>query len=338
MHGRPGLLLRRGARVSSEATRERQRTELIGGPPQSGTGLMKPARSVPRHAAKIRWVALVVVGLSILALARVVPVQELLDSVQHWLDGLGPLGIVVFVAVYVLAALMFVPGSVLTAASGALFGLVWGTAAVSAASTIAAAIAFLIARHLARDAVERKAATNPRFRAVDRAIGQGGWRIIALLRLSPAIPFSLGNYLFGLTPVRFWPYVVASWLAMLPGTFLYVYLGYVGRKGLRAAGGSSAGSPGQLALLIAGLVATGVVIVYVTRLARRALRDSAELDTRAAPSGAAPSTASRWSVLVLPAVAVLMAALAVYACLHREALRNWARAGSTGGSIETIHR
>jgi uncharacterized membrane protein YdjX (TVP38/TMEM64 family) len=296
---------------------------------------MNPTGMLQRQAAKVRWTALVIIGLSLLALARVVPVQELLDSLQHWLDGLGPLGIVVFAAVYVLAALMFVPGSVLTAASGALFGLVWGTAAVSAASTLAAALAFLIARHLARDAVERKAATNLRFRAIDRAIGEGGWRIIALLRMSPAIPFSLGNYLFGLTPVRFWPYIVASWLAMLPGTFLYVYLGYVGRQGLTAAGGSTAASPGQLALLVAGLVATGVVIVYVTRLARRALRDSAEIDTQGAPSGTPHAVASGRSALVMAAAAVLLAGTAVYAILHREDLRSGAKAAATSGSIET---
>lgn len=312
--------------------------ELSGGPLHTSTGSLNPIGMLPRHAAKVRWIALVIIGLSLLALARVVSVQELLDSFQHWLDGLGPLGIFVFVAVYVLAALMFVPGSVLTAASGALFGLAWGTAAVSAASTLAAALAFLIARHLARDAVERKAATNPRFRAIDRAIGQGGWRIIALLRLSPAIPFSLGNYLFGLTPVRFWPYIVASWLAMLPGTFLYVYLGYVGRQGLTAAGGSSAGSPGQLSLLVAGLVATGVVIVYVTRLARRALRDSAEIDTQAAPSGAAPAEPSGRSALVMVVAAVVLAAVAVLALLHREDLRRWAGAAPTSDSIDTNHR
>lgn len=324
--------------MRADSARAQRGPEPRNGPLHNSTSSLNPTGMLTHHAAKVRWIALVIIGLSLLGLARVVPVQELLDSFQHWLDGLGPLGIFVFVAVYVLAALMFVPGSVLTAASGALFGLVWGTAAVSAASTLAAALAFLIARHLARDAVERKAATNPRFRAIDRAIGQGGWRIIALLRLSPAIPFSLGNYLFGLTPVRFWPYIVASWLAMLPGTFLYVYLGYVGRQGLATAGGSSAGSPGQLALMVAGLVATGVVIVYVTRAARRALRESAEIETQATPSGVAPAVASGRSALVMAAVAVAMAAAAVVAFLHREDLRGWARAGSTGGSIETNQR
>ncbi len=309
-----------------------------GGPAQQGAGKVHSARTIQRHAAKIRWAALAVVGLSMLALARAVPVQELLNSFQQWLDRVGPLGILVFAAVYALAALLFVPGSVLTAASGALFGLFWGTVVASAASTLAAVTAFLFARHFARHAVERKAAAHPRFRAIDRAIGQGGWRVIALLRLSPAVPFSLGNYLFGLTPVRFWPYVAASWLAMLPGTFLYVYLGYVGRKGLTAASGSTPTSPGQLALLIAGLVATGVVIVYVTRLARRALRESADVESKIPGSDPEHPATTRRSALLMAALAAVMAGVALYANLHRDSLRIWAASTSTSGSSRADQR
>ncbi len=289
---------------------------------------------IQRHGAKLRLVSFFIFALSLVALARAIPVQELLDGMQRWLDGVGPAGVIVFAAVYVLAALLFVPGSVLTAAAGALFGLAGGTAVVSVASTLAAAIAFLVARYLARGAVEKKAATHPRFRAIDRAIGQGGWRVIALLRMSPAVPFSLGNYLFGLTPVRFWPYVAASWLAMLPGTFLYVYLGYVGRTGLTAAGGESTTSPGQLALLIAGLAATVVVIVYVTRLARRALRASAEFDTQAGTQEVAASASGGRGVLPLMVAACLLAGLAAYAQMNRDTLRDWATSGPIGESTE----
>lgn len=258
----------------------------LGSPRRPGSNLLAPNDSA------LCWGALLVIGLTLLVLARVAPVQELLGSLRAWLDGLGPWGLVAFIAIYILAALAFVPGSLLTAASGALFGLAWGTAAVSAASTGAAAIAFVAARHFLRETVARKAAAHPRFRAIDRAIGRGGWRVVALLRLSPAVPFSLGNYLFGLTAVRFWPYVLVSWLTMLPGTFLYVYLGYVGREGLTAVGGSSPSSPGQWALLVVGLVATGVVIVYVTRLARRALLESEGIDSCAPGSEARGASGS----------------------------------------------
>jgi uncharacterized membrane protein YdjX (TVP38/TMEM64 family) len=100
---------------------------------------------------------------------------------------------------------------------------------VSVAYTTAAALAFLISRHVARDRVRRKVEVSPKLAAVDEAIGEQGWKIGALLRLSPAVPFSLQNYLYGVTGVRFWPAVLASWVAMLPGTFMYVYLGSLGK-------------------------------------------------------------------------------------------------------------
>jgi uncharacterized membrane protein YdjX (TVP38/TMEM64 family) len=206
-----------------------------------------------------------------------------------------------------------------------LFGLWWGTAAVSVASTATAALAFLIARYLARAAVERKAAANPRFAALDRAIGEGGWRIIALLRLSPAVPFSLGNYLFGLTSIRFWPYVLSSWIAMLPGTFLYVYLGWVGGQGLSAVAGDEASRPlGQWILLGVGLLATVVVSVYVTRLARRAIAGQTQIDEAGDGSTpgpeAADDSAAGWTPATFAALALaaLVLGATAYAYLAPE--------------------
>src|SRR5687767_15754179 len=178
-------------------------------------------------------VAVVVLG----AAVRVLPVQEWLAAFQGWVAGRGAWGGVVYGAAYVLAAILFVPGSLLTIGAGLLFGLLWGTVIVSIASTAAAALAFLIARHVARQRIAEMAGRNPTFGAIDRAVRDKGWRIVALLRLSPLIPFSLSNYLYGLTPVAFGPYVLASWIAMLPATVLYVYLGAAGR----AAAGASRG-------------------------------------------------------------------------------------------------
>jgi uncharacterized membrane protein YdjX (TVP38/TMEM64 family) len=119
---------------------------------------------------------------------------------------MGAAGIVLYGVVYVVAVLLFVPGIVLTLGAGFLFGLGKGIVLVSAASTIAAALGFLIARYFARASVERLAKKDARFEAIDRAIGKEGWKVVALLRLSPLIPFSLSNYLYGLTSVKFWPY------------------------------------------------------------------------------------------------------------------------------------
>jgi uncharacterized membrane protein YdjX (TVP38/TMEM64 family) len=206
------------------------------------------------------------------------PLDRWIEDMKLWLDGFGVLGMAVFVVIYVAAAVLLVPGLALTIAAGGMYGLFWGTVLVSIASTAAAAIAFLIARYLARGAVEARAAESPKFAAIDRAIEQGGWRIVALLRLSPAMPFSLGNYLYGLTAIRFWPYVLTSWLFMLPGTFMYVYVGYLSTEGLSAAsGGDESTATGRLVLFVVGLVATVAVTVYVSRLARRALREQTEI-------------------------------------------------------------
>ena len=114
------------------------------------------------------------------------------------------------------------------------------------------------------------AARNRRFGAIDRAIGEAGWKIVALLRLSPAVPVNLQNSLYGLTPIRFWPYVLTSWIAMLPGTFLYIYLGHVTGTAL---GGDRTRTTGEWVMLVVGLLATVVVTVYITRLARRKLNE-----------------------------------------------------------------
>lgn len=215
---------------------------------------------------------------------RALPVEAAFVRLEDATRAMGWLGPVVYGAAYVLAALAFVPGSALTLGAGAIFGPRLGFVVVSLASTTTAAGAFLIARHVARHRVESLARSYPRFQAVDRAITEGGWRVVALLRLSPAMPFSAGNYLFGLTAVSFWPYVFTSWIAMLPGTFLYVYLGYAGR----AAAGGTERTPAEWALLGAGLLATVAVTAYVTRLARREMARQERLTGEPEKIGAAP--------------------------------------------------
>lgn len=223
---------------------------------------------------KRRLILLAVVVMGLFAAMRLLPVVDWLRAFQSWVSGMGPLGAVVYGVVYVLATLLFVPGSVLTIGAGLTFGLVGGTLIVSVASVVAAAIAFLIARHLARAHVEDLARRNEKFGAIDAAIRRRGWKVILLLRLSPVIPFSISNYLYGLTPVRFVPYVLASWAGMFPATVLYVYLGVVGAAA--AAGGGR--SPAEWGLLAAGLVATVVAAVWVGRTARRELAGAGQPD------------------------------------------------------------
>jgi uncharacterized membrane protein YdjX (TVP38/TMEM64 family) len=221
-----------------------------------------------RRRFPVKWILAAVAGVGVIVAARLLPVAEWTKALEAWISGRGAAGYLVFYAVYVVAALLFVPGAALTIAAGFLFGLWRGIVVVSAAATTAAALAFLIARHLARGAVEARARKDRRFTAIDKAIGERGWKIVALLRLSPAVPFSLSNYFYGLTAIRFWPYVLTSWVAMLPGTVLYVYLGAAGKV---AAGGAGR-SPAENVYLGLGLLATIAVTIYLTRVARAALR------------------------------------------------------------------
>jgi uncharacterized membrane protein YdjX (TVP38/TMEM64 family) len=197
-----------------------------------------------------------------------------LPEFAAWVADLGLWGPAVFAAAYAAATVAFVPGSLLTLAAGAIFGLVKGTLLVFAAATVGAGLAFLVSRHLARSAVERRLAGNARFGAIDRAVAREGRKIVFLLRLSPVFPFNLLNYALGLTRVRFGDYLIAS-VGMLPGTLLYVYYGALaGEVAIVAGGGAPAKGAGYYAVLALGLAATIAVTALVTRTARRALREA----------------------------------------------------------------
>jgi uncharacterized membrane protein YdjX (TVP38/TMEM64 family) len=198
--------------------------------------------------------------------------NDLMQNVLDWIDQFGIWGPVIFIVVYALAAVLFIPGSALTLGAGALFGVVRGSILVSLASTLGASLAFLIGRYVARDWVAKKVEEHEKFKAVDQAVGREGWKIVGLTRLSPVFPFTFLNYAYGLTKVKFTHYVLASWIGMMPGTVMYVYLGSLARLGVQAekAGGA------QIAMRILGLLATVGVTFYITKIARRALKEKVE--------------------------------------------------------------
>ena len=219
-----------------------------------------------------KWIGLASLAIALLIAARVLPVGQWLAEFNGWVVHLGIWGILLFIAGYILATVLLFPASILSVGAGFVFGVFLGTVTVSIAATTGAALAFLIARYVARDQIEQKLGSNQRFKQVDRAIGEQGSKLVFLLRLSPLIPFNLSNYLYGLTAVKFWPYVLASWIGMLPGTLLYVYLGAAGKAGLSGAAGQSSGrSPWEYVLFGIGLVATVIVTVWLTRMAHREL-------------------------------------------------------------------
>lgn len=197
---------------------------------------------------------------------------QYLPQFAAWVESLGFWGPLVFILGYAVATVAFIPGSLLTLAAGAIFGLAYGTVYTLVGATLGASAAFLIARYGARGAIERRIVGNPRFAAIDRAVGREGFKIVALLRLSPVFPFNLLNYSLGLTKVRFLHYLLAS-AAMLPGTLLYVYYGKAAGSLAAVAGGAQTErGPEYWLTLGIGLVATIAVTTVITRLASRALR------------------------------------------------------------------
>lgn len=194
-------------------------------------------------------------------------VRELLRESLGWIEQLGAWGQVLFVVIYIVATVLFIPGSALGLGAGALFGVMRGSLLVSLASTIGATCAFLLGRYLTRDWVAKKIEGNASFAAIDRAVAVEGWKIVLLTRLSPVFPFTLLNYAFGLTRVSLCDYVLASSVGMLPGTVMYVYLGSLARAGVA----DRQRSPAEWAFYVVGLAATLAVVLFVTRIARRAL-------------------------------------------------------------------
>jgi len=190
---------------------------------------------------------------------------------SEFVQGLGYWAPLAFVVGYAVATIAFIPGSLLTLAAGAIFGLLEGSVLVFIGATLGACGAFLVSRHVARAAVERRLEDQPRFHTIDRAVAGQGLKVVFLLRLSPIFPFNLLNYALGLTQVRFRDYLVAC-LGMVPATFLYVYYGKaLGSIAAVAGGAQVEKDTGYWLMLALGLVATLAVTMLVIRIARRAL-------------------------------------------------------------------
>jgi len=165
---------------------------------------------------------LMLIFLVLALIMRALPIKAWFIAALQWTEGLGVWGPLFVGLFYVLACVLFIPGSVLTLGAGFLFKAVLGTITVSLGATAGACAAFLVGRTVARQWISRKIKGNRKFAAIDEAVGQEGFKIVLLTRLSPLFPFNLLNYAFGLTQVPLWKYALASWIGMLPGTVMYV--------------------------------------------------------------------------------------------------------------------
>ncbi len=197
--------------------------------------------------ASLARAALLVALAAGLALAFANREQFSQEALQQWLTSAGWWAPVAFIAVYAVGTVLFLPGSVLTLAAGALFGILPGALYSLAGATLGAVLAFLVARHLAGDWVAQK--TGGRLKQLIEGVEAEGWRFVALVRLVPLFPFNLVNYALGLTRIPLAAYALASAVCMLPGALAYAWLGHAGRAAL--AGDANAIRNGMLARAVA---------------------------------------------------------------------------------------
>ncbi|MDV3353810.1 TVP38/TMEM64 family protein [Leptolyngbyaceae cyanobacterium CCMR0082] len=239
--------------------------------------MLGPLPSNQSKLAKVltKFMSFAFIGMVLLAAAPAMAqdasggIQGTLQNALNWVEGLGPVAPIVFILMYIVITVSFLPASVVTLGAGAVFGIVKGTILVFIGAMLGATAAFLIGRYLARDWVSNKVSGNRIFKAIYDAIEKEGRKIIFLVRLSPAFPFNLLNYALGLTNVSLTDYVLGT-VGILPGTILYVYLG--GVVGSAATGQER--SPAEWAFLLVGLVATFAVVFIVTKVARKSLQES----------------------------------------------------------------
>ena len=226
----------------------------------------------------LKWIKPILILAAIVAVlvlgGKYLNLQQRIADVLAWIESLGPSGMAVYALLYIVACVFFIPGSLLTLGAGAIYGVVTGSILVSISSVLGATAAFLVGRYFARDWIAKKIEGNARFTTIDNAVAAEGWRIVGLTRLSPVFSFNLLNYAYGLTRVSLKEYVLASWIGMLPGTVMYVYIGSLAGD-LASIGAESAEAPSgaQWTINIVAFLATILVTVYVTKIAKKALAE-----------------------------------------------------------------
>jgi len=192
------------------------------------------------------------------------------DALESWVADAGVAGPFIFMLLYIIGTVLFFPGAVLTLAGGAIFGPVWGTLYNLTGATIGAGIAFLLARYLASDWVEKKA--GGRLAQLKSGVEEEGWRFVAFVRLVPIFPFNVLNFALGLTRIKFWHYLLTSYICMFPGAVAYTYLGYAGREAV--AGGEGLIQKGLLALALLA------VAMFLPRVIKRMRNKPIEQQTK----------------------------------------------------------
>lgn len=285
---------------------------------------------VRRHARIIRAVCLGVALLALLGIIRALPTERLIESLKDYADILGPWAPVGFVLLFISLTLFFLPGVPLNILSGVIFGPLIGGLLTAVGSNGSAALSFLIARYLGRDKAAQIVRHYPRLEAAYHTLGdKDGWKVVAAVRLSHALPFGLQNMLLGLSPVRFVPYLLTTWLVTFPGMFMLAYLGYIGAIALVPAEGSEPLSTWQWAARAAGLLVAAIALLYIARLIQRAIKErvanlpivEGRADKRG--KGDAQQKGGLGVTLSFVAAAAMLGAVAIWAHLAKDEVRQF---------------
>lgn len=235
------------------------------------------SEEAPSKSGRIKLAIAAVAIVGLLVASRFIDVQGIFQDTLQWIKDLGFAGMLAFAALYVVACVLLLPGSILTLGAGAIYGVVQGSILVSIASTLGATAAFLVGRYLARDWIAQKIERNEKFKAVDDAVAREGWKIVGLTRLSPVFPFNFLNYAYGVTQVSLRDYFFASWIGMMPATIVYVYFGSLAGSVATLGEDGREKSIIEWVLFGVGLAAAFAVTYYVTKVARNALNKRVEI-------------------------------------------------------------
>ena len=204
-------------------------------------------------------------GAGLVVMARWFPIVEQIATIHAFLAKTPLLGAMLHPLLFALCNVLLLPGGILAIGAGLFFGVWTGWMLNLVGSVLSAWAAMVIARHLARNFIERKFLSKPRWAVLDAAIARDGPRIIFLTQLHPLAPTSLLNYLYGVTGIRIGPALLWIAAGQAPGLLLYAYLGSVSRKGIEAAGNWATIPASQWAAWTTIIVLSGVILALLSR-------------------------------------------------------------------------
>lgn len=216
-------------------------------------------------AASVLFVA------GLLALLVYFGAHEQVLRLLMWSEAQGAWAPLLFILIMAAVVVLVLPGVLFTTGAGFVFGVVEGTIIVVLGTTLGAVLAFLVARHLFGPRARSFVMARAKLQVVSDELTPHGWKIVLLTRLIPFFPGKISNYFFGLTPFSLAGFVGGSLLGFIPYSLHNVYLGSIAADITTLGARNLDRTPLQWALYGAGFIATVVAVIYLSRLARRAL-------------------------------------------------------------------